>query len=237
MRRSYSRLVARIKEACQRHGYEYQVLGYVGPSKQFELARVIITPPKYKNTVCIVCGVHGNEPAPIEAAVQSLEEGFAESSVRILLHAVLNPWGYVHDKRKNGFGYDLNRTRTLRLEPEQSLFFMSLLKEHVEFTLFMHEDWWSTKLYAFAFGDQYSSLYSRILDAGGKYMPIHKGNTIDGVEARNGLVMDQHDSSLEDVMSRTGIPSMCSETGKKSEWDKRIDANKAMMKAISTFLS
>lgn len=228
MIRSYSRLVARIKEACRIHGYEYQVLGRVGPSKQFDLSRVIIAPPVYEKTVGIVGGVHGDEPAPVEAAVQFLEEG-VNGSTRIILYPCLNPWGFVHDKRKNHAGKDLNRTRSLKLEPEQSLFFMSLLNERLDFFLTMHEDWWSTKLYAFAFGTQYQDLYSRILNAGGEYLPIHKGKSIDGVEARNGLVMDQCDSSLEDVMSRTGIPCMCTETGKKAEFGKRVAANKAII--------
>ncbi|MFH1444712.1 MAG: succinylglutamate desuccinylase/aspartoacylase family protein [Candidatus Peregrinibacteria bacterium] len=232
MRRSFSQLVGRIKEACQRHRYEYQLLGYVGPYKEFELSRVI-TPETYEKTVAVIAGVHGDEPAPIEAAVQFLEEGIVSEGVRILLYPCLNPWGYVHNNRRNHAGKDLNRTRSLQLEPEQSLFFISLLNERLDFFLSMHEDWWSNKVYAFAFGEQHSDLYSRILSAAGKHMPLHKGNTIDGIEARNGLVMDQSDSSLEDIVSRTGIPSMCSETGKRAEFEQRVNANKAM---ISVFL-
>jgi len=235
MIRSYSRLLARIKEACQQWDYEYQVLGKVGPSKQFELARVIITPSLYKKTVGIVGGVHGDEPAPVEAAVQFLEEGVSGSTrPRIILYPCLNPWGYVHDKRKNGSSIDLNRTRSLQLEPEQSLFLTSLLNERLDFFLAMHEDWWSTKLYAFVFGKKYSGLYSQILNSAEEYLPIHRGKSIDGVEASDGLVLDQHDSSLEDIVSRTGIPCMCSETGKKALFKSRIDANKEMMKTIST---
>ncbi len=232
MRRSYSQLVARIRESCQKQNYKYQELGSVGPCKQFVLPRVI-SPEIYEKTVVVVAGVHGDEPAPIEAAVQFLEEGIVSEGVRILLYPCLNPWGYVHNNRRNHAGKDLNRTRSLQLEPEQSLFFMSLLNEKIDFFLSMHEDWWSNKVYAFAFGEQHSVLYSRILSAAGKHMPIHKGDTIDGIEARNGLVMDQSDSSLEDVVSRTGIPSMCSETGKRAEFEQRVNANKAM---ISVFL-
>ena len=231
--RSYSQLVGRIKEASQRYGYEYQVLGYVGPNKQFELPRVIINPENYKKTVVVVAGVHGDEPAPVESVIQFIEESHPENHVRLLVHPIFSPWGYVHNQRKNGSGRDLNRTKSLILEPEQSLFFMSLINEQIDFFLTCHEDSWSRKIYAYAFGKQYSDLYKDILKNAEKYMQININDRIDGLPASGGLIFDHADHSLEDIMSRTGIPSMCSETGKKMELESRIEANKEIIRAVS----
>lgn len=234
--KSYTKLIRDIKEICQHHGYEYQVLGYVGPSKQFELPRIIINPENYKKTVVVVAGVHGDEPAPIEAVVQFLKEGTSEREVRALLYPTVNPMGYVHNQRKNGSGRDLNRTKSLVLEPEQSLFFMSLLNERVDFFLSLHEDSQSRKLYAYTFGEEHTDLYRAVLKGAEEHMHINLNNRINGYSASGGLIYDHADHSLEDIISRTGTPSMCSETGKKSDMQSRVEANKALIRrSLSCF--
>jgi len=232
MIRSYSRLVVRIKEASRRNEYEFYELGHVGPRKQYEFIRVVINPKDYIKTVVIVSGVHGDEPAPVEAVTQFIEEKHPENNVRLLIYPVLNPWGYVHNQRKSGSNKDLNRTKSLILEPEQSLFFMSLISERVDFLLSCHEDYWSRKLYAYVFGNEYSDLYKAVLQSTSVHMQINMNSSINGYSAREGLILDHRDRSLEDIVSRTGIPSMCLETGMRAGLDNRIMANLAVIETI-----
>jgi hypothetical protein len=65
-----------------------------------------------KQTALITGGVHGNEPAGVEAIlayVEYLRLQKPEQKYNIRFVPVVNPWGWCHNIRFNGDGYDVNR--------------------------------------------------------------------------------------------------------------------------------
>ncbi|MBN1698800.1 MAG: DUF2817 domain-containing protein [Spirochaetales bacterium] len=57
-------------------------------------------------------GVHGNEPAGFEAVIGYLRYLDRENPLlhyRVHFIPVVNPWGFIHNYRYNGNGYDINR--------------------------------------------------------------------------------------------------------------------------------
>ena len=66
-----------------------------------------------KPVVCLSGGIHGDEPAAVEAMLTLLENpGLYEqclTDVDLVLFPCINPYGYEHHTRTNGQGLDLNR--------------------------------------------------------------------------------------------------------------------------------
>ena len=66
-----------------------------------------------KLRVLITGGIHGNEPAGTEALVQFAEQlsrgEIKYPGVAFDMVPVVNPWGWIHNQRRNATGRDLNR--------------------------------------------------------------------------------------------------------------------------------
>jgi murein peptide amidase A len=66
-----------------------------------------------RQTVLMAAGIHGNEPAGVEALLRFVEsvsrDGGDELGVAFHWIPIVNPWGWSHDVRFNADGLDVNR--------------------------------------------------------------------------------------------------------------------------------
>ena len=99
-------LESRLRTASRRHwSYRVDRLGdgmplwrVRVPARGRELARV-----------CIAAGIHGDEPAGMEAALRLLESGMVPPGVALEVFPCMNPEGLARGSREDGAGRDLNR--------------------------------------------------------------------------------------------------------------------------------
>jgi hypothetical protein len=134
-------------------------------------------------------GTHGDEPAGAEAVVRFLEaRRYARwPGVAFTVLPCFNPWGYVHNRREGPGGADLNRSfrRAGAQAREVSLFKRALARLRFDLLVDCHEDVDAPGLYVFAPG----ALGEAIVEAAGRYGPLHPGPDVDGQIPLQGSVV------------------------------------------------
>ena len=95
--------------------------------------------------ICLSGGIHGDEPAGVDAVLEFLRrvrnQGSLLTHFRFTVFPCNNPYGYEHDTRRNGSGLDLNR-QFARLRPPAEVRMIKSILEGRRFELSMefHED-------------------------------------------------------------------------------------------------
>ncbi|MDP6042318.1 MAG: M14 family metallocarboxypeptidase, partial [Candidatus Latescibacteria bacterium] len=101
-----------------------------------------------KPNILLTAGVHGDEPAGVEAILQFLERDPTDVLNRshILVLPCVNPSGYANDTRENIKGEDINRAFNDEV-PESTLVKQQLSGRRFNIFLDMHEDYDATGTY------------------------------------------------------------------------------------------
>jgi len=108
--RDYATLVERVR-SLQAHGWNVREAGKV-------CGMPLLTAERLSGSdnpqVLLVGGVHGDEPAGVEAAVLWMESGLADRwPLDWLILPCANPCGWSHDRRTASENHDLNRSFNL----------------------------------------------------------------------------------------------------------------------------
>ena len=187
--REYGEVEARLTAATQPPLELRQIGQQVGsyalwevqvPATESETCRVLLT-----------AGVHGDEPAGVEALRHFLEtqQYQAWPATTFTLLPCLNPWGYEHDVREGPAGKDLNRAyrRTPRSTPEVSAVKQALGTQRFALALDLHEDCDAAGFYAWE-APAPSAMGEAIIAAVGQVGPITPDGKIEGFAVRDGLM-------------------------------------------------
>lgn len=104
--RDYHRLAERI-EVLANSEWQGQLGGLVSGYPFFVMRREFAPEAP---TVLLTAGMHGDEPAGVEAALHWMEsDEWRTWQVNWLVLPCINPWGWIHDRRPNAEGQDINR--------------------------------------------------------------------------------------------------------------------------------
>jgi len=206
--RFYEVVVDRIKKAA-------------GPAKECDLGllgKIKSNPTNYpihslsislkgkkgpKPMVCLSAGIHGDEPAGVEAMLTLLENPDLYkpflSKIDFTIFPCINPYGYEHNTRTNGQGLDLNRQFDKRQPSEE----VALVREALEgkkFALSMefHEDVDTDGFYLYELKSQEPYFGEAIIHEVAKLCPINLREEIEGMPSSGGIIR----RSAEQVLSR-----------------------------------
>ena len=128
--------------------------------------------PDIRN-VLITTGVHGDEPAGPEAVLRFLERDPIDLLNRFafLILPCINPWGYVHNRRENADGIDINRA--FEDDVLESNLVKAVLKDK-RFDAYMdvHEDWEATGFYMYEGRSDEQWMGPQIIRNVRKYGPV-----------------------------------------------------------------
>ena len=106
----------------------------------------------------ICAGIHGNEPAAVETALQFIEKLGSEdnpySSMNIDILPVINPWGWSRDIRFNREGLDINRDFVAFASQEAILIEAYLNGKDYDLIIDSHEDPDASGFYLYQYGNQ-----------------------------------------------------------------------------------
>jgi len=182
----------------------------------YELLKLVTRPAPSAYTVqvpiCLVAGVHGDEPDGIRAALEFARR-FAlapqlVSNYALTIYPCVNPVGYERMTRENGNGKDLNREFFRHSREEEVVIMERELHAH-EFTGFIsgHSDYESFGLYAYATGAVLSERLAKpaLFQASG-VIPINTDSTIDGHPAQFGIINQKFPGSLGPLSKGTTEP-------------------------------
>jgi murein peptide amidase A len=104
--RDYAELVRRL-ESLPRAAWRLEIAGLVAGYSFFAVRREVAGDAP---TILLTGGMHGDEPAGVEAALQWMEgHDWRSWHVNWLVLPCLNPFGWTHDQRTNSDGQDINR--------------------------------------------------------------------------------------------------------------------------------
>ncbi|HEX72889.1 MAG TPA: DUF2817 domain-containing protein, partial [Candidatus Hydrogenedentes bacterium] len=143
--------------------------------------------------VLLSAGVHGNEPAGVECLLQFAEalSGKADVYPAIVFDIVplVNPWGWIHRRRRNADNRDLNRDFA-SFHAQESAIMRDLCRRNAyDLMVDLHEDSHVAGFYFYRLAHQDAALCRRIIaavrDAG---HPIHDGRVSKIFRARDGVI-------------------------------------------------
>ena len=144
--RSYDAVVRRV-EALAVQGRTVENLGMVGG---YPILGIRAGRPGLLR-VLLTGGVHGDEPAGVEAVLGFVEEDMVPWLGQVEFTAVpcVNPVGYVRGTRDNGAGADINRSFESADVPEVELVKKVLEGCRVDAFVDCHEDWEADGFYMY----------------------------------------------------------------------------------------
>ncbi len=160
--RELSSLEERLKQAVKKNeALSLDVIGEItnddGSFPLWSVSYNLGANSDYKRLL-ICAGIHGNEPAAVETALQFIEMLGAEdnpySSMNIDILPLLNPWGWSRDIRFNREGLDLNRDFAAFASQEALIIEAYLNGKDYDLIIDSHEDPDASGFYLYQYGNQ-----------------------------------------------------------------------------------
>ncbi len=160
--RELSSIEKRLKQAVEENeDLSLEIIGEItGDDGAFPLWAVSYNYDENSNNkrLLICAGIHGNEPAAVETALQFIEKlGSDENpypSMNIDILPVINPWGWSRDIRFNSEGLDINRDFVAFASQEAILIEAYLNGKDYDLIIDSHEDPDASGFYLYQYGNQ-----------------------------------------------------------------------------------
>ena len=194
---AYTRVVARADEIAKRTGATLRVLDVLrrgGYALPFLMLRA---GPVSGPQVCLSAGLHGDEPAGVEALLAFFERDGAGPQIGVTAFPCINPTGFVAGTRRNDIGIDLNRTFGQDPAPQETdLVRRALAGARFDCCIDLHEDPEAKGFYVYEHvrGD-HRALGPRIVDAVRTIgLPINDAPMVEGRALINGCVEPAEES-------------------------------------------
>ncbi len=227
--RDYGELVERYEKLLNT-GWEGGVLGSIDGLPVYHLALHGESPAPFR--WLLGAGLHGDEPAGHLALLEFLEQDATglRDQIDLVVLPCINPWGYVHDRRENSQGIDINRHFEEDELAEVRLCKQLLNGERFDLFLEFHEDWEFDGYYLFETRQENAHRVGpSLIEAVRAHGPIYRHADVEGFPVTEGVVdgtptiLAKHDIGAKPLplwLFQTGRSqrSITSETPSK-EWD------------------
>ncbi len=143
--RDYSEIVNRLH-------YLDLPLDLIGTIHDYPIYQICLeSSTKEHKNILITGGVHGDEPAGVEAVLQFLARDNTELLKRFTFVVIpcVNPYGFVHDTRENSDSADINRSFETIKVLEAAIVKKSLHQMQFSLAIDFHEDYEATGFYLY----------------------------------------------------------------------------------------
>lgn len=203
--------------------------------------------PGPRPRVYLSAGIHGDEPAPPQALLRLMEDGFFDNRCTWFICPLLNPTGFLRRTRENAAGTDLNRDykgpQSLEIQAH-----VSWLQRQPGFDLVIcvHEDWESKGFYLYELNPLHRpTLANVMIEAVRPHGPIETAAVIDGREsAEPGIIRPISDPLLRETWPEAiylrhhhGTLTYTLESASAQPLDQRVTTQCAVLRAaLSAFL-
>lgn len=244
MEYSYAKYASELVKICHIHKFHLSTIGH----ENFERIKVdypiyrIILNSKGKINFAIVAGLHGDEIASSLSILELLKKHgqYLYPQIKYIIYPLLGPTAFDLRTRDDDDEVELNilNKKTLRSKNyrEVQIFFKDIANKKFHTFLDLHEDIDEHRFYAYAFEKKPEEVYRKIIKNAALHCQILRAKKIYGDLADgNGLIINNHDQSLEDRMyslEKAKI-SVCTETPGKLDIKIRIKINLDTIKTLS----
>lgn len=197
MRRSYAGLVRRLRAVADSPDVELRCLGeFEVAGRSYPIFMLCVgAAGQGKRSVMLAAGIHGDEPAGVEAALQFLETRATDSDLLSRFHFNVfpcnNPCGWERNTRENCTGIDLNRGFAVRRPaPEVEIIMQGLRGRRFDLVFEMHEDIDAPGFYLYEIAENpghyiAEDIIAAVSAAG---YPIHRSRVIEHRRAEGGII-------------------------------------------------
>jgi hypothetical protein len=146
-----------------------------------------------KRMILVNAGIHGNEPAGVECAIELVESIAGNpdmlSDIAVDVIPVINPWGWSHDNRFNRDGIDINRDLASSDSGEAKIVVSALEGKHYDLMLDLHEDPSAKGFYLYQYGLTEKTFSEKVVAAVHKMgYPIEQDVNMVVLKADNGII-------------------------------------------------
>lgn len=195
--RDYDSLVARLENLSGKRAAVVETIGrFWIPHREYPVFAVRLGVQEAgKKTVMIAAGIHGDEPAGVEAALRFVEANADGSDLldrfEFTVFPCNNPAGWELNTRENWQGIDLNRQFAVRRPaPEVEIISQRLEGQCFDLVFEMHEDVDSHGFYLYEIVDDsrapVGEAIVRAVEAAG--FPVNRDECIEGLRASGGVI-------------------------------------------------
>ena len=134
-------------------------------------------------------GIHGDEPAPVEALIRWAEENKGRLEAwNLTIFPCLNPWGLERNIRFDAEGRDLNRYYNSRKLPRITSQLAVIKGRRFDVAACLHEDYDSRGFYIYEIAAVRPHLGEEICRELSRFMAADSRSQIDGHSSRGGLI-------------------------------------------------
>jgi predicted deacylase len=225
---------------CAARGFSAQVLGKTGGEPIYLLERAAGKPAAPH--LIVASGFHGEEPAGpwgLLKALITLDEHTLDCAHLAVL-PVVNVTGFARGTRLNHRNENPNRGFLQSIDGIQASEEGAILLAHAtrliagghDGVLSCHEDQALSHAYVYAnaAADVPGELARALCRRAGEFFPLHPDGVVDGANVKDGIVLNQTDSSFESWLLKNGaVQTYCTETPGQHDFDQRVSANAAMI--------
>lgn len=142
-----------------------------------------------KPSLYLSAGIHGDEPAPVEALIRWVEGNKTRLGAwNLTIFPCLNPWGLERNIRFDAEGRDLNRCYNSRKLPRITAQLIVMKGRRFDIAACLHEDYDARGFYLYEIAAARPHLGEVICRELSRIMPADNRSKIDGHAARRGLI-------------------------------------------------
>lgn len=189
--RSYSGLIKRLQASLSSNRDAISIIGEIRANgKVYPMVKITLGKG---NRILISAGIHGDEPAGVDALYTFLKEKRYKPFIKnweLTIIPCINPLGYESETRKNNKNIDLNRKFKAKYPPREVECVQSVFQNHFDLTLELHEDRDSPGYYLYQAvnSNRRVALGRQILSKVRGIMPINTSPMIEGMPAEAGVI-------------------------------------------------
>jgi len=169
--RDYSGIIDRVTALDERADFEIFIIGSVEDLPVHRLVRQ--SSSTRTRRLLVTSGVHGDEPAGIEAVLRFFESAPSTyPGFEFVVVPCVNPTGYVRNTRENSKGVDINRSFEADDEEEVRIIKELLEGERFDCHVDFHEDWEASGFYMYETCENGVGVSPAIIERVKAIMPI-----------------------------------------------------------------
>jgi hypothetical protein len=231
----YGHLVRRWRAAARARGLKFSP--YASASGYELFVAETRRPDAARPWLYLSAGIHGDESAATEAALEWVAASPLVESWNLLAFPCLNPWGLVNNLRTDAEGRDLNRTYHDDAVPQTAAHKALLAGRRFDLALALHEDYDANGVYIYEIKGARPYIGEELLAAAARHLPADTRRTIEGRRSTGaGLVrraitpdlMPLHPEAFRLFFHHTGR-TLTLETPSEAHIDARVAAHVAMV--------